>query len=537
MTWLRKKTPNPEDGDFPTFPKHYGEQKGKPLTKSVKVAPSLHWSGGPTVIWGIDVGPQVTTVSFAYLLTGQSVEVHNIVYWPKAFPLRQSDNSDEPLPQVEKTYKLRETYEAAGFVSHPAWPSERTVNYIHVIGTENSPPAFQVRTELPFLEVANERYKYVDLVEHLLKHALSVYGAVIKPEQPRWSRASDVVVSLPSGISKSTEISVTEALNHMVQRVMPKVIGTTQVYYVSRPDLRLFEDDTWRNLDTNFQHNDTFINVDWDLTTGDMVCSSYRVRRLPGGQTAFDTRQRSYLQSTPTIRKRASSADSQEGTRFASALHWSAQQKHGSRKLMIRVSNPFKKSEGLLAAFHKSLDELGLQVGIRLIDPTTETGSFGAVLWRIAHVAASSDQSNEGDTRLIRDATGVQSAGTGASTPEMSEREWGRLPGSSRVTSSFYPEQRSGPISTPELPVDFASSPLSWSPNAMIPSTSVANSSYMSISQSNIKQPSENIAGSSTILDFPDRRVEEEAHQTFPPAYISDHDTKAYLLEKSRKQE
>jgi hypothetical protein len=210
---------------------------------------------------------------------------------------------------------------------------------------------------------------------------------------------------------------------------------------------------------------------------------------------------------------------------------------------MIRVSNPFKKSEGLLAAFHKSLADLGLQVGIRLIDPTTETGSFGAVLWRIAHVAASSDQSNEGDIRLIRDATGVQSEGTGASTPEMSEREWGRLPGSSRVTSSFYPggskcmdfkgqreayvlilsEQRSGPISTPELPVDFASSPLSWSPNAMIPSTSVANSSYMSISQSDIKQPSENIAGSSTILDFPDRRVEEEAHQTFPPAYISDH--------------
>jgi hypothetical protein len=153
---------------------------------------------------------------------------------------------------------------------YPCRPSERTVNYIHVIGTENcrcmwyykntdietpqiAPPAFQVRTELPFLEVANERYKYVDLVEHLLKHALSVYGAVIKPEQPRWSRASDVVVSLPSGISKSAEISVTEALDHMVQRVMPKVIGTTQVYYVSRPDLRLFEDDTWRNLDTNFQ--------------------------------------------------------------------------------------------------------------------------------------------------------------------------------------------------------------------------------------------------------------------------------------------
>lgn len=116
-----------------------------------------------------------------------------------------------------------------------------------------APSAFQVRTELPFIEVANERHKYVGLVEYLLKHALSVYGAAIKPGQPEWPRASDVVVSLPSGISKSAEISVMDALNSMFQRVMPKVIGVTQVYYVSRADLRLFEDDTWRNIDTDFQ--------------------------------------------------------------------------------------------------------------------------------------------------------------------------------------------------------------------------------------------------------------------------------------------
>ncbi|CAE6341247.1 unnamed protein product [Rhizoctonia solani] len=255
MSWLKKKKPNPEDGDFPPVPKHYRQNDGKKVsTNSVKLAPVLEWGGGPTVVWGIDVGPRVTTVSFAYLLPGQGVEVHNIVYWPKLFPLRESDNPGESLLEVkEKTFKIRSRYESIGFVSHPAWASEKTANYVHIVGGANSPSAFQVRTELPFIEVANERHKYIGLVEHLLKHALSVYGAVIKPGQPRWPRASDVVVSLPSGISKSAEISVTGALNNMVQRVMPKVIGSTQVYYVSKADLQPFEDDTWRNIDTDFQ--------------------------------------------------------------------------------------------------------------------------------------------------------------------------------------------------------------------------------------------------------------------------------------------
>ncbi|CAE6415300.1 unnamed protein product [Rhizoctonia solani] len=505
MTWLRKKKPNPEDGDFPTIPKHYCEQKGKILTKSIKIAPALHWSGGATVVWGIDVGPRITTVSFAYLLTGeptcQGVEVHNIVYWPKAFPVRQSANSEVSLPEVEKTHKLRETHEATGFTSHPSWPSERTANYVHVVGTASSPPAFQVRTELPFIEVANERHKYVDLVAHLLKHALSVYGVVIKPEQPRWSRASDIVVSLPSGISKSAEISVTDALNRMIQRVMPK-------------------------------HNDTFMNVDWDLATGDMVCASYGVRCLPSGQIAFDIRQRSYLQSTPIIRKRVSSADEQEGTRFASALHWVAEQKHGSRKLIIRVSNLFKKSEGLLAAFHNSLANLGLQVGIRLIDSTTETGAFGAVLWRIAHVTASSDQSNECDTRLVRDVTALQ-AETSAGAPEPSELELSRLSRNSRIAPDFYPERGSRPMLMTELPVDFASTPLSWSPHVTLPATPVARNSYLSISQTEIARASDNVAGSSVALDFPEHGA---VPQTFPPTYISNHGAKLQIKDQYCRQ-
>lgn len=36
------------------------------------------------------------------------------------------------------------------------------------------------------------------------------------------------------------------------------------------------------------QPNDVFMIVDWDLTTGDMVCASYKVRQLPSGQVAFD---------------------------------------------------------------------------------------------------------------------------------------------------------------------------------------------------------------------------------------------------------
>ncbi|CUA72524.1 hypothetical protein RSOLAG22IIIB_04921 [Rhizoctonia solani] len=139
MSWLRKKKPNPEDGDFPAIPKHYRENDGKKvLTKSVKPAPVLEWSRGSTVVWGIDIGPRVTTVSFAYLLPGQGVEVHNIVYWPKVFPLRESDNPGEPLLEVKdkKTFKIRETYESIGFVSHPAWIPEKTANY-HILGATN----------------------------------------------------------------------------------------------------------------------------------------------------------------------------------------------------------------------------------------------------------------------------------------------------------------------------------------------------------------------------------------------------------------
>ncbi|KAH7336898.1 hypothetical protein B0J17DRAFT_665358 [Rhizoctonia solani] len=527
MSWLKKKKPNPEDGDFPSVPKHYRENEGKKiLTKPMNLAPTLEWNGGVTVVWGIDVGPQATTVSFAYLLPGQNVEVHNIVYWPKVFGLRESANAEKPLPEVkEKTYKMRETYESVGFVSHPAWSSEKAVNYVHVVGVANSPSAFQVRTELPFIEIANDRHKYIDLVEHLLRHALSIYGAVIKPGQPRWSHASDVVVSLPSGISKSAEISVVDALNRMIQRVMPKVIGLTQAYYVPRPDLRPFEDDTWRNLDTNFQHNETFMIVDWDLTAGDMVCTSYRVRQLPGGEIGFDTLQRSYLKSTPVIRKRDASTDEQEGARFANALHWVAEQKHVTQKVMIRVSNPFKKSEGLLASFHKALTNLGLQAGIRLTDPIIETGALGAVLWRVAHVIAASNQSNGEDIRLVQDAAIVTSAQAGPSIREPLELELGGLPRNSRAAPSFHTERGSRPVSTVGSPTASVSAPLSWSPRATLPTTPIARDSYIYTGQAEVMQLPEKIPGPSNTLSS---LQDETAPPSIPPpAYIYDDDIKS----------
>ncbi|GAB1520810.1 hypothetical protein RhiTH_003898 [Rhizoctonia solani] len=333
------------------------------------------------------------------------------------------------------------------------------VNYVHVVGTASSPPAFQVRTKPPFIKVAKERHKYVDLVEHLLKHALSDHGAATKPKQPGWSRESDVVVSLPSGISKSAEISVVDALNRMVQRVMPKVIGETQVYYVSKPDLRPFEDDTRRNLDTNFKDNDLFMNVDWDLTTGDM-------------------------------------------------------------KLMVRVSNPFKKPKGLLAAFHKSLVDLGLQVGIRLIDPTVETGAFGAVLWRIAHIAASSDQLNEGDVRPVRDIKCMTNMGTSLSTPRSTESELGGSYSSSLEPSRFKPERGSRSTSTREFSVDFMLGPLPWSSRATLPATPSAGS-YVSVRQANITRSLENVAGPSVVLGLLE---DGTGPQIFPPAYIAIHE-------------
>ncbi|KAL5632538.1 hypothetical protein ACGC1H_005474 [Rhizoctonia solani] len=537
MSWLKKKKPNPEDGDFPAVPKHYRENEGKKvLTKPAKLAPALEWNGDATVVWGIDVGPRVTTVSFAYLIPGHGVEVHNIVYWPKVFPLRESDKPGEPLPGVkEKTFKARETYESFGFVSHPAWLSEKTANYVHVLGAANSPSAFQVRTELPFIELASERYKYVDLVEHLLKHALSVYGAVIKPGQPQWPRASDVVVSLPSGISKSAEISVVDALNSMVQRVMPKIIGLTQVHYVLRADLRPFEDDTWRNIDTDFQANDAFMIVDWDLMTGDMICISYKVRQLPSGQVAFDIRQRSYLQSTPVTKKREVSADGKEGVRFANALHWVAQQKHATQKIIIRASNPFKKSEGLLDSFHKTLTELGLQVGIRLVDPTTETGAFGAVLWRIAHVIASSDQSNGENVQLVRDATTVPSVETSPSTPAPSDLEFGKSSGNSRVASYYHTERGSRPVSTAEPPTAFISTPLSWSPPITHPAAPVTHNNHLFNGQAEVVQAAENTVGPSSASGSPEYETMDLT--AVPPAYIIDNDTESHPSEKMKATE
>ncbi|CAE6415336.1 unnamed protein product [Rhizoctonia solani] len=537
MFWLRKKKPTSEDGDFPPVSKYYREHEGKPLTKPVNVAPSLQWTGGVTVVWGIDVGPVVSTVSFAYL--SKDVEVHNIIYWPEAFPVRECDSSRKTLPEVnwKKGFKLQETIGSVGFVSHRAWSPERVFNYVHVTGgSATSPLAFQVRTELPFIEVTNERHKYVDLAEHLLKHALSVYGAVIKPGQARWSRASDVVVSLPSGISKSARMSVVDGLGRMIKRVMPKVIGLTQVYYVSKPDLRPFEDDTWRNLDTDLQasvsvirdlcaahllqHNEKLMTVDWDLKTGDTICASYKVRRLPNRKTTFETRQRSYLQSAPVIQRRESITDEQEGTQFANALYWVAEHKHNTRKLMVRISNAFRKSEGLLRMFHKVLTELGLQVGIRLVDSMTETGAFSAVMWRVAQVVAPKDLSGE-YTQPAQDA---------ATAPNMedalgyaSDSELGRLK-IPRIAASFYSERgvaSDGQMPTTSPPVSFRppNRRQSWSPHRKLPSTPV-NRHSLSSSQVEVTKTSVTIQ-TPTTKSFP---LEDEAtnSSTPPPAYTAD---------------
>ncbi|QRW20267.1 hypothetical protein RhiXN_09242 [Rhizoctonia solani] len=482
MSWFKKKKVNPEDGDFPHVPKHYREHERKTqLTQPIKPAPVLRWNGDGTVVWGIDVGPRVTAVAI-----DQSVEVHNIVYWPKVFPLRQSTAPGEPLPEVKekKSYKIREVHEVTEFVSHPAWSSEKTTNYVHVIGATNSPSAFQVRTELPFIEVPNERYKYVDLVEHLLKHALSVYGAVVKPGQPQWSRGSDVVVSLPSGISRSAEISVTDALNHMIQDIMPKVIGDTHVYYVPRPDLRLFEDDTWRNIDTSFQPNDTFMVVDWDLTSGDMICASFMARCLPSGQIAFDSQQRSYLQSTPATRKRDSSTDEQEGTRFANALHWAAEHKHN------------------------------VKAGVRLAD-TTETGAFGAVMWRIAHAIASGDPSNGDNFQLVRDAMVLPLTRASESGLQPLESKSGEK---SPTSPAAYSDQNAKSISTTEPSATFVSTSPPSPPPAIHSVTSATHNSYLSTGQVEIiPHTPDTIAGTSTIPDSLDD--EAPASAVPPPAY------------------
>jgi hypothetical protein len=87
-------------------------------------------------------------------------------------------------------------------------------------------------------------------MEHLLKHALGVYGAVIKPTQPHWPLASDVVVTLPSGLPKSAEMTISSVLDRTIRNAMPKVIGPTRVFYARKPDTRLFEEgELWRNID------------------------------------------------------------------------------------------------------------------------------------------------------------------------------------------------------------------------------------------------------------------------------------------------
>ncbi|KAG9121767.1 hypothetical protein FRC07_002139 [Ceratobasidium sp. 392] len=379
MSWFGKKKPNPEDGDFPHVSKHYREEKTP--TRAISIAPPLRWNGSPTVVWGIDIGAGTTTMSFAYLDAGRDLEVHNIVYWPKEFPLRESSASGLPLPEVKssKTFKVRETYTSVGFVSHPAWSSEKVATYLYTFSSTTSSPAFQVRTEVPFLE-SSERHKFNDLIEQFLKHGLGIYGSVIRPTQPHWPQASEVVITLPSGLPKSAELTITSVLDRAILGVMPKVIGPTRTFYVRRPDVRLFEDDLWRNIDTAFHHDDVFMLVDWDMTSGDMVL-------------------RSYIQALPSVGKRDATTDEREGVRFANALQWCAVNKHRVQKLIVRTSNPIKKPDNLLAIFHKSLTDGDLQVGLRPIDPSTETGAFGAVMWYIAHAIAQS-QRLEGD-RLV----------------------------------------------------------------------------------------------------------------------------------------
>ncbi|QRV98001.1 hypothetical protein RhiJN_26020 [Ceratobasidium sp. AG-Ba] len=404
MSWFAKKKPNPEDGDFPHVSKHYREEKTP--TQTVNLVPPVQWDGATTVVWGIDIGAGTTTVSFAYLERGRDIAVHNIVYWPKEFPLRESSASGVPLPEVKstKTFKTRGTYTSDGFVSHPAWNAEKVTAYLYTTNSTTSSPAFQIRTEVPLLE-SSERHKYNDLVEHLLKHALSIYGAVIKPTQPHWPQASYVIITLPNGLPKSAEMTITSTLNRSISEVMPKVIGQTQAYYVRRPDIRLFEDDLWRNVDNNFHDGDVFMLVEWDMTSGAMLCTSYKAIQLESGQMMFGTRLRSYISALPQAEKRNVGVDEREGVRFANALNWCAINKHRVQKLIIRTSNSIKKPEKLLEIFHKTLVDNDLQVGLRPIDAPVETGAFGAVVWHIAHGLAQT-QNPGGDTpALVQDMT------------------------------------------------------------------------------------------------------------------------------------
>lgn len=534
MPWFGKKKTNPEDGDFPQVPKHYFEEKAP--TRVTKIAPQLRWDGVTSVVWGIDVGSATTTVSFAYLQTGVNVEVHNIIYWPKEFPLRDTAVPGSPLPEVKpsKTFKLRETYKSTGFVSHPAWDSERTANYLYTTNAASTPPAFQVRTDLPFIETL-ERHKFVDLIEHFLRHALYVYGAVIKKTQPSWPVVSNVIVTLPSGIPKSAELTIIDVLDNTIQRIMPKVIGPTTVFYPRKPDVRLFEDDLWRNLDTAFRNDDVFLVVDWDLTSGDMVCASYKTKILDSGHMVFGTRLRSYIQATPALLKRDPTADTREGVRFANALHWCAENKHRTQKLIVRTSNPFKKPEGLLSTFHKTLVEKNLKVGIRPINPDIETGAFGAVVSCIAHSLAQSHSSEGVELALVEDLTQMSIHEVNADAPDLTHTpESERASRLSRALSSFptglfgcahnsdeaSPPERSTRLSPSDLPVPFTSTPLAWSGSA---SASSPASSALPLTPVAGPSTAATIAKTSSASSGP-IGLPHETHDLSipPPAYIND---------------
>ncbi|KAG8697804.1 hypothetical protein FRC08_006320 [Ceratobasidium sp. 394] len=532
MSWFGKKKPNPEDGDFPHVPKHYREEKTP--TRTINIAPPLQWNGATTVVWGIDIGAGTTTMSFAYLEAGRDIEVHNIIYWPKEFPLRESSASGLPLPDIKsnKTFKVRETYTSTGFVSHPVWSSEKIATYLYVASSTTSSPAFQVRTEVPFLE-SSERHKFNDLVEQLLKHGLGIYGAVVKPTQPHWPQASEVMVTLPSGLPKSAEMAITSALDRAILGVMPKVIGPTQIFYVRKPDVRLFEDDLWRNIDTAFHHDDVFMLVDWDMTSGDMVCTSYQAMQLDSGHMAFDIRLCSYMQALPLATKRDAAVDEREGVRFANALHWCAVNRHHVQKIIIRTSNPIKKTENLLAIFHKSLTDNELQVGLRQIDVSTETKAFGAVVWYIARVITQSQRPDGDRPAPVQDATQPVSREVEPNVPQppvISELEPpSRVSHASNTlsTGALGRANRqsmggSSPLEvTPHLyPTPFISTPPNWNtqvsthspPSAQAPFTPGAAESSLAAHTPNVSPGASNLARYSY--------AETNEPSAFPPAYV-----------------
>ncbi|QRW06521.1 hypothetical protein RhiLY_05520 [Ceratobasidium sp. AG-Ba] len=115
------------------------------------------------------------------------------------------------------------------------------------------------------------------------------------------------------------------------------------------------------------------------------------------------------MQALPSVGKRDATVDEREGVRFASALYWCAENKHCTQKLIVRISSPIKKPENLLAFFHKTLVDKNLQVGLRSMDPATETKALGAAVWRIAHALAQSQNPDGDRLSLVPDMTQVLS--------------------------------------------------------------------------------------------------------------------------------